>query len=268
MSWTDAGIAARLKAWGIDPEKAAQMEPEPLGEQICVCGEMTGDGPCQGWWRLTDDTGPIWAVECDVCGFETGIPPRDPKVRHGQAIEKAGLPERFVGVVFDEDDNNRDVLQAIRMWLADYGKGAPLPAPALYGLAGRGKTHLLTAVCARLIHEHNASVLFRPVRELLRGLQRFDDEYERNALWNRAVSVDVFALDDLGAHQITDWRRDQIAHLIDERYQRERPVILATNYKPDAWDQIVDARTASRLAGMTFGLQLMGPDRRLPERGE
>jgi len=40
----------------------------------------------------------------------------------------------------------------------------------------------------------------------------------------------VLVLDDIGAEPPTDWRRDELATLIEERYQRRLPTIYTSNY--------------------------------------
>ena len=104
--------------------------------------------------------------------------------------------------------------------------------------------------------------MFTAVRLLLRDLQRFDNDVVRGQAWERAVTVPVLALDDLGAERVTDWRLDQIADLVDERWQAERPIVVASNFPPKLWRDAVEERTASRLAGMTFPVELCGRDRR------
>src|SRR5581483_7724920 len=137
-------------------------------------------------------------------------------------------------------------------------RGAPAcpRSPALYGGPGLGKSHLLVAVGERLVRDHDARVMFRSIARLLDELQDgFDrdrkDEMAYSPLWERALNVDVLALDDLGAERPTEWRTDRLARLVDERWERELPTIIATNYPPHMWDEAFDARTASRLRGMT-----------------
>lgn len=265
--------ARKLRQWGIDREAPANAPDEP-GPAICKCKE---DG-CVGRWRLLDRSGPVWIVECDACGFETGIPPQDKRVRAAERLARSGVPERFIGLMFEEDTENRNALMLLRSWLRDFEaeqqkgeEGSPgIPALAVWGDPGVGKTHLLAALCVRLIREREVGVMFRSVSTLLRELQRFDDEVQRTDTWERALSIDVLALDDLGAERITDWRLEQLADLIDARYLAELPILLTTNYPPKAWDEILDERSSHRLLvrRMVLPVQLRGRDRRqeqLPE---
>jgi DNA replication protein DnaC len=219
---------------------------------------------CDGRVSIVDQSGPIWTVRCERCGFETGLPARnaDPSLRRRLRERQAGFPARFAGVRFQEDPTNASALRTVRAWVGEF-KDRPLPAPAIHGQPGRGKSHLAVAVCTRLIRDHDAAVLFRSSARLLDELQDgFDQPGEYGTLWHRAVTVDVLALDDLGAERPTEWRTDRLARLVDERWERELPVLVATNYPPAMWDEAFDARTASRLRGMTFAVQLGGADRR------
>jgi DNA replication protein DnaC len=223
------------------------------------CPERLCDGV------VTDARDDDWIMyTCDGCGTEWAkhVSKVDPGVRRQTKLEQAGLPAAFQGLKFEETEDNRPALFMLRAWLADCEKGDPMPAPAVWGLPGRGKSHLLTAVCSRLIVEQDATVMFTSVRGLLRDLQRFEDEVKRGRVWERATTVPFLALDDVGAQRATDWRFEQFAELIDERYVNELPTLLATNLPRSQWSQTMDARTASRLAGMTFLTELKGPDRR------
>ena len=250
-----------------------------------VCGSFLPTGRCQGRVLVSDElcSDRFIVGECESCGAEFAISTAkaDPQVRRARLLERAGLPRRFVGVPFESDEHNKGALYQLRGFVADMAgflaerrkwerlpgrererKPAPKcpPAPALWGEQGRGKTHALVALCVRLIREADASVLWFSSRGLLRALQDFDGA-ARDA-WQRALSVDVLALDDLGAQQQTDWRLDQLADLVDARYERDRPVLVATNFAPSMWPDMLDARTASRLRGMTFPVELRGRDRR------
>lgn len=224
---------------------------------------------CQGTLLLAEKEGPIWVFRCDRCGYETGVPTTaiNPDTTRKRRLEQTDIPHRFYGLRFEQDAYNRPALELVHSWLAGADENpvdratSLLPAPALWGAPGRGKTHLLAAISARLVRELDLSVWFRSARQLLRGLQEFEDGTAER-VWARATTVDVLALDDLGAQRGTEWRHDQLADLIDERYQRELPVLVATNYAPTAWEGVLDERTRSRLRGMTFSVELKGRDRR------
>lgn len=223
------------------------------------------DKHCRGNLLIVDREGPIWQIECDTCNYAAGLPASqaDAKFRLQMRSEIAGFPAKFAGRQFREDANNAPVMLAVRQWIGKF-REKPLPAPAVFGLQGRGKSHLLVALCEQLISRHNVSVWFRSSAGLLDDLQyAFGDHAEARSIWNRAVTVDVLALDDIGAEQATDWRGDRLARLVDERYLAEKPIVLASNYPPAGWEAMLGVRTVSRLSAMTVPLELVGMDRRV-----
>lgn len=207
----------------------------------------------------------MWTVRCGECAFEACIPAGEvsPRARVELRSENAGFPRVFVGHEFETTPANEHVKREIREWVATFGENR-LPAPAIWGLNGRGKSHLLVATCEQLLLRYDVTIRFWPIAGLLDDLQgAFGDDERHHAVWEAATTVDVLALDDLGAEQVTDWRAERLARLVDERYQNERPILLATNYPPSAWERTLDPRTVSRLLGMTFPLELAGDDRRV-----
>lgn len=269
-------VSWRQKAteYGLDPAVLVR-DPVPVEGPPIAGGDRYHDQPaCPGTFRITDQEPPVWTVTCDHCRAEASIPARrlDPAVRREGLLAKANLPAVFAGKRFEPDSDNAPVLAQLRRWIDgfDPGRGAAslLPAPALFGRPGVGKSHLLSVACERVIRECDLGAVFYPVQTLLRHLQRFDDDVVRGTAWSRAASCPVLALDDLGSERGTDWQVDQLADLIDLRYRGELPILLATNYAPSDWEVVLDARAVSRLRHMTFPLELRGRDRRQATIGD
>lgn len=221
-------------------------------------------GTCTGRVLVVDDSGSMVMGECEKCGASFGVPVAqvNPAVKRDRLLELAKLPHRYAGKNFDDHPDIRRALAAVNSWLAAYGDDTALPAPALFGEQGRGKTHLLVRICERLINERRIGVAFYSTRRLLRELQNFEHDEDVQSTWRRAITVRVLALDDLGAQRQTEWRHDQLADLVDERYERNLPILLATNFAPSMWPHMLDKRTASRLQEMTFAVELGGVDQR------
>lgn len=271
-------FAALRKRLGVPLD--AKVEPESVvGPAVSVLGRYHNTVACSGTFRVIEEGAVHHVACCDACHAEVTVPAAalDPAVAQRRRLDHAALPGRFAGIKFVEDDDNRSALRALRQWIGSQSSdpkecvSSLLPAPAVWGDAGRGKSHLLAAISVRLVHECDVTVLYRSTRHLLRELQQFerpkngDPDAGADQAWRRAMSVDVLVLDDLGAQRGTEWRHDQLADLIDERYAREQPIVIATNYPPEAWERVLDARTHSRLRAMTFPIELAGPDRRQPD---
>ena len=227
-----------------------------------ICREADQHGEVCGGVIAIERNGDWLYTECGKCGIVRcrHAQTADPELRQQLRFDQAGLPQRFVDAKFEQTADNQSALFMLKAWVSDVKNGSPLPAPALCGNVGRGKSHLLTMIGVRLIRTCDLRVMFRSARGLLREFQDFENGGQQ--AWKRATTVDVLILDDLGAERGTEWRQDQLADLVDVRYEAELPIVLATNFPPKAWADVMDARTASRLRGMTFSVELRGPDRR------
>lgn len=153
-----------------------------------------------------------------------------------------------------------------REWLEGYRAGERRNL-LLYGTVGSGKTGLAVAVAKDLV-EDVVGVRFVVLRELLhdmverisRGLPAGDP-----GLYDVAVLV----LDDLGAERPTNYARNELAVLVERRYQARLPIIATSNYDPDALadrlghdDPVVGQRIVSRLSDRALMRRFKGEDRR------
>jgi DNA replication protein DnaC len=227
------------------------------------CGAPWQPGGCQGRVLLLadqDHDATLLEAVCERCDARYGIPAT--KISSGAQIARltaqAQIPPRFQTAQL-QSQTARRTAKTLEQWVQHF-PSRPLPAPALWGETGTGKTLLLCHLLKRLINTHRTTARFWAVRSLLRTLQRFNDPTERDRTWQQACTVGVLALDDLGAPRESAWRIGELSDLIDERYDHNRPLLLTTNYPPSRWGLMMDQRTASRLAEMTFAVQVRDED--------
>lgn len=203
------------------------------------------------------------------------------RIRLRAAWEQSGItPELAARYSFETFDPSRSGKQANALalaqgWATDYQRGARGLALTGEG-CGIGKTHLLIAACAFLLGR-GVSVLFTTLPDLLDGIRReFGGQpIEQGKTLELARSVDVLAIDDLGAERIAegekgDWVREQLFRLVDSRSLHQRTICLTSNLKPaDIEDRIGGlhgARILSRLAGLAIWREMGGPDGRILAR--
>lgn len=163
------------------------------------------------------------------------------------------VPPRFTGAHLD--DIAEPLRSTLTGWAAIDGQPDNL---VLTGPIGTGKTYAAAAAVRPLV-ELGATLAFWPVVRLLDQLRPGDhpDPYAD------AASADVLVLDDLGAERPTDWTRERLYALVNDRWLAERSVVVTTNLAPPQLSDAVGERLSSRLLGGATIARLAGHDRRL-----
>ena len=124
-----------------------------------------------------------------------------------------------------------------------------------YGEQGRGKTERACGVLRRWLREgieetaHNQFVQTRSARfvsvpEWLMEMRRTYDVrgQSESDVMGAYAGTGLLCLDDLGKGQMTEWAIERIYTLISLRYNNERPIVVTSQYAPDA----LTARLAER----------------------
>lgn len=117
------------------------------------------------------------------------------------------------------------------------------------GQVGSGKTFLACAI-ANAVLAGGGEVLFLVVPDFLDRLRAtYDgrDEVTETELIEAAKQVPLLILDDLGAHQYTDWARQKIYSILNHRLNHLLPVVVTTNLDLDQLAEQLGQRTVSRL---------------------
>jgi DNA replication protein DnaC len=141
------------------------------------------------------------------------------------------------------------------------------------GPVGVGKTHLAVATLRELINRYSVRGLFYQFGALLRQIQ---DSYNPVSQASELIvlapvfEAEVLVLDELGASKPTDWVRDTMMQIINNRYNEKRLTIFTTNYsdtrKNEKEGEILEDRIGvplrSRLYEMCKTVVLDGEDYR------
>jgi DNA replication protein DnaC len=111
----------------------------------------------------------------------------------------------------------------------------------LWGHAGNGKTHLLSAIANTLARAERRPI-YASADDLIGNLQEgygAGDFADRLARWREA---DVLLLDDLGTEGLTDDRASLLFRVLNHRYNERAPLVVATNLKPGDLPARLDSR--------------------------
>jgi len=133
----------------------------------------------------------------------------------------------------------------------------------LWGRAGNGKTHLLSAVARELIF-NNYKVRYVSHQYLLESIKRsFDGEVDPRTKW--LDGVDFILFDELGFCPKTDWAKQTTNELIHAAHAADVKILFASNLSPDQLKRnLLDMRTSSRMGELVgqFVYNMRGQDRR------
>jgi DNA replication protein DnaC len=138
-----------------------------------------------------------------------------------------------------------------------------------YGHAGSGKTHLSVAITKQIIEEKQIQVKFVRIVDLLLEIRKTFDENEswkaenESELLRKYTFTPLLILDDIGSEKTTDWVRQVLYQIIDERWIEQKPIIVTSNLTLDELEGRLGERIASRIAGMTQLIEMQSHDYRI-----
>jgi DNA replication protein DnaC len=108
------------------------------------------------------------------------------------------------------------------------------PFVTLLGLVGTGKTHIALSIGWSWLRNGSA-VLYYQVEDLLDALRcgysswQGGDPDGYNTIIQFARNVGLLILDDLGAHNETEWATSKLDQIVDYRYIHKKPLVATTN---------------------------------------
>jgi DNA replication protein DnaC len=203
--------------------------------------------------------------------------------RRDQLIAASGIPKRYESCSFENYHPQGNNFTADEIFRSQ--SGALIDAQKLareypvldlgllfIGPCGVGKTHLAVATIKALINK-GISCHFYDFRDLLKGIQ---DSY--NPVSNTTelkvlepvYQAEVLVLDELGASKPTDWVRDTMTQIINNRYNEKKVTIFTSNYLDDpenpneeSLTDRVGVRLRSRLYEMCKVVRIKGEDYRI-----
>jgi len=105
-----------------------------------------------------------------------------------------------------------------------------------FGLPGRGKSHVLSAVGHELL-ARGYRVLFRPAYSLVQQLLLAKKDFELERQLRRLEAFDVVIVDDIGYTQQSREEMEVLFTFLSERYER-RSVMITSNLVFSDWDRI------------------------------
>jgi len=170
-------------------------------------------------------------------------------------LSKQMLSSRFDNFNYDYyKDNLAEIKKAVK--LAQDFSDAVVNGQAADGLILTqvryyGKTYLACCIANVLIRK-NIATLFTVVPDLLDQIKSTynkgeGQDYSEKDLLDTAREVQVLILDDLGAHQYTEWAQGKLFTILNHRINFNLPTVITTNLSLEEMDKFIGERAASRI---------------------
>jgi len=188
--------------------------------------------------------------------------------RQGRKVERlrrrSGLPPEKTLANLDQ----KRLAQKVRRQLPSLCEGGFVERAEnvlAFGLPGRGKSHVLSAIAHELVGR-GISVLWRPTSHLVQRLLAAKRDLALEDELRKLDRFRVVILDDIGYVQQSREEMEVLFTFLAERYER-RSVMITSNLVFSQWDKIFkDAMTTAaaidRLVHHSIILEMTGPSYR------
>ena len=217
-------------------------------------------GPFQSLCHLGD----IW-LGCPACGVAEREAERlrDEQQRRAMRVQewegrigRAGIPERFRDRTLESYMVNHEgqqmALDFAKAYADDFAQVRKTGRSAIFmGNFGTGKTHLAVGIGLQVMREHKASVLFATAGRMVRMVK---DSWARNSgvtesdVVAQMVFPDLLIVDEVGVQQGTEFERNVMFDVLNDRYEQRKPSLLLTNHTvEDLSSKYLGERVVDRL---------------------
>ncbi len=190
-----------------------------------------------------------------------------------------GIPEKFVARTWEDFtplEGKVAALAAARRYAAGQAAKRGL---VLNGPTGAGKTLLAYLILRQAfldgVDPSNSAedclfgrypVFWAPMGQWFRRVQVrcFDDHTSTVEEEVRKLQhPELLVLDDVGTKGFGEWVQETLLEVLDHRIDRERAMVMTTNYEAGALPEVLGERIASRVLGFCDVIEVLGKDMRL-----
>lgn len=171
------------------------------------------------------------------------------------AVGRAGIPDRFLDKSLKSFDADTPEKQVALDFAVDYADNFASVlktgrSAILIGKPGTGKTHLACGIGKRVIRNHRASVLFITVLRAMRSIKdtwvKGSEVSETQAI-DALVAPDLLILDEVGVQFGSDFEKNTLFDVLNERYERRRPTLFLSNLTKKEIEGYLGERVMDRL---------------------
>lgn len=165
-------------------------------------------------------------------------------------------------------ENMKKIFHTSKSFIQDFGSS--FNNLFFYGNTGVGKTFLSNCIAKELM-DQSYSVIY------LTAIQLFDlfskstfDQSEENiesaSIYQYVLECDLLIIDDLGTELTNSFTNSKLFYTINERFLRQKPIIISTNLTLDMVNQVYSERIFSRISSNYTFLKFYGDDIRIQKK--
>jgi len=169
-------------------------------------------------------------------------------------VNGACIPERFKDRTLDtyiaETEGQQHALEFAQEYANNFDQVREIGRCAIFvGNPGTGKTHLAIGIALHILKKQK-TVLFTTVQRAIRRVKdtwtKGSDESETAAI-NAIAYPDLLILDEVGVQFGSEFERQVIFDILNERYEKRKPTILLSNIPAKDLGGYLGDRVADRL---------------------
>ncbi len=149
-----------------------------------------------------------------------------------------------------------------RAFAEAFSRETPPTSLLMVGGTGLGKTHLSTAIAARVM-ERGFSVIYDSAGNILSTIEKVQYGRLDASAQQDYFDADLLIIDDLGTEFAGKLTSSALFILVNTRLNRKKPMIINTNLDPMALEQRYEQRIFSRFFGEFNALLFVGQDARM-----
>lgn len=131
------------------------------------------------------------------------------------------------------------------------------------GSVGTGKTFMCIQIIKTYHKATGSLVKYRTIGEILRKVRESIGKNNYNDLYSKLVNEPLLVIDDIGVETVTDFMKEFLYNIVNDRYNAMIPILLTTNLSAEEFIKYYGERTYSRIAEMCNIVKLQGKDKRL-----
>ena len=204
----------------------------------------------------------VWSGCPDCAADKQAIEQRETEEKMAQErhhiwqkkLGDSGIPERFHNRTLDsyvtETDGQKRALTFSNEYAKNFATALDTGRSAIFcGKPGTGKTHLAVGIGLYVMSYHKL-VMFTTVQRMVR---RVKDAWRKDAIESESdvidllVQPDLLILDEIGVQFGTEFEKNLMFDILNERYEKRRPTLLLSNLTTQEVKAFLGDRVYDRL---------------------